>query len=88
MGQQFGQDKGFVEYITRIEEDTVTANTFYVGQARPRTATSAAAWRIKRIVVTGAGTAAAGDTSVSVAWARGDDRFDNIWDNRQSLSYS
>jgi hypothetical protein len=88
MSQMYGQTNGFVEYITRIEEDTVVANTYYVGNARPRTAASAAGWRIKKIVVTGAGTAAAGDTSVSVLWANGDDRFEHIWDNRQSLGYS
>ncbi len=88
MPQMYGQTGGYVEYSTRIEEDTVVANTYYVGNARPRTAASAAAWRIQKIVLTGAGSSAAGDTSVTAFWANGDDRFDNIWDNRQSLSYS
>lgn len=86
--EQFGSDKGYVHYITRVEEDTVVANTYYIGHSRPRTAAATAGWRIMKCVLTGAGSAAAGDTSVTVFWANGDDRFDNVWDNRQSLSYS
>lgn len=84
--EQYGSDKGYVHYISRIEEDTVTENVFYVGVARPRTASSAAAWAIKKITVTETGSPL--KTSVSVLWAGGDDRFAHIFDNRQSLSYS
>lgn len=86
--QQYGMDKGYVEYLTRIEEDTVVANTYYIGKAKPRTSAASAAWQIKKVVITGAGTSAAGDTSVQISWANGDDRFDNVWNSRQSLSYS
>ncbi len=52
----------------------------YVGEASIGTATSSAAWRIKKITYTG--------SSLSITWADGDDNFDNVWDNRASLSYS
>lgn len=48
----------------------------YVGEAQPGTAGSAAAWRIKKIEET------------SVKWADGDTLFNNVWDNRVSLTYS
>lgn len=50
----------------------------YVGTAIPGTATSAASWKIKRIV------AATGVTT----YADGDAFYNNIWDNRASLTYS
>lgn len=50
----------------------------YVGEAAIGTATSAAAWRIKRIDST---------TGIIIQWA-GTGVFDQIWDNRASLSYS
>ena len=59
--------------------DTGTG-TMYVGEALPGTATSAALWRIKKIVTTGA--------DIAITWADGNDYFDNIWTSRASLSYS
>lgn len=63
---------------TRID-DTTTANVSYVGKAPVGSATSSAVWQIKRI-----------DTSSGAitTWADGDAQFNNIWDNRSSLSYS
>lgn len=53
----------------------------YIGYARVMgAATSAAIWRIKRIKVSG--------TTTFIGWADSDDNFDNIWDNRASLTYS
>jgi hypothetical protein len=52
----------------------------YVGDAAVGAATSAAAWRIKRITVSG--------DLATVEWADGNQNFDNIWDNRASLTYS
>lgn len=62
-----------------VRVDTVATVT-YVGEAQPGTASSAAAWRIKRLTETG-------DDAV-LEWADGNAGFDNIWDNRLSLSYS
>jgi hypothetical protein len=50
----------------------------YVGEASIGTATSAAAWRIKKIDNT---------SGVVITWA-GTGVFNQIWDNRASLSYS
>lgn len=53
----------------------------YKGEATAGTATSAASWRISRITT-------ANDGSVTIEWADGNTNFDNIWNNRTSLSYS
>lgn len=66
--------------VTIIDTAT-TADTTYIGEALPGTATSAAAWRIQRI-----STAVA--TNQTFFWADGNADFDNIWDNRAALSYS
>lgn len=68
---------GLAKYAKRMDEasDTVT----YYGEALPGTADSAANWRIYKQTITGAVT----DTK----WADGDSNFDNIWDDRASLSY-
>lgn len=60
--------------------DDVDASTSYIGESSPGTATSLALWRIKKISVSG--------TLTSIQFADGNDRFDNIWDDRVSLSYS
>jgi hypothetical protein len=57
------------------------SNLEYVGWSTPGTATSAAAWRIMRLVYTGSDV-------IRVEWADGDGEFDNVWDDRASLSYS
>jgi len=55
-----------------------TGTVTYLGTAKPGTATSAASWRVKKV------TNASGD----IVWADGDDSYDNVWDDRASLSYS
>lgn len=66
------------EVITKIDE--ALAGTTYVGLAPLGSATSAAAWQIKKIVES------AGVTTIT--FAGGSSVFDKIWDNRASLSYS
>ena len=69
-------------YITKID-DTTTTDMVYIGKAAltgSAVATSSAVWQIKRI-----------DTStlaMDKKWADGNDSFDNIWDNRASLTYN
>ena len=48
----------------------------------PGSSTSSAVWRVKKTVLS--------DTSddVVITWADGNANFDNIWDNRLSLTYS
>jgi hypothetical protein len=54
--------------------------TTYIGYADAGTLTSAATWAIKRIIETG--------NDISITWADGNNSFDNIWDNRLTLTYS
>lgn len=62
-----------------VELDVASATVSYIGEADPSAATSAAAWRVRRITKTG--------DDVSIRWADGDALFDNVWDDRASLSY-
>lgn len=68
-----------VKYARRI--DVVSETVMYKADALPGTADSAAAWRIARIT-----TNAEGD--VTEHWAGGTANFDQVWDDRLSLSYS
>ena len=63
---------------TKIDESDST--TTYVGEAVVGTAGSSAKWRIKKMVKTG--------TVTEILWADGNANYDNVWDNRTSLSYS
>ena len=63
---------------TLIDEASPTVT--YLGFAAPNSLTSLAIWRIQKIVVSG--------TVTSILWADGNNKFDNIWDNRASLSYN
>lgn len=65
-------------YSTRVDEPSSTVT--YVGESHTGTAAAAAGWRIKRMTISG--------TTTNIEWADGDDNFDNIWDDRASLSYS
>ena len=60
-------------------DDTTTINMTYIWEAVIWTATSSALWRIKRLDET---------TGLAVGWADSNANFDNIWDNRVSLTYS
>jgi len=71
-----GNIGGSTNYTTRIE--TVGTLT-YIGNAVIGSATSGALWQIKRLDST---------SGLIKLWADGNDNFDNIWDNRASLSYS
>jgi|GEM_PF-3341645 hypothetical protein len=63
----------------QFDTDSGVSTTFYLGTAATGTATSAASWAIQKI------TTASG---VQMLWADGNSTEDNIWDNRESLSYS
>lgn len=53
----------------------------YIGESSFGTATSTPTWRIFRLSYTGTG-------SFTLDYADGDDLFDNVWDDRASLTYS
>ena len=71
---------------TKIDENSSTEDVYYVGKARPGLASSSAGWQIKRITITDTGSPS--KLSVDVEFADGNPDFDNIYDNRESLSYS
>lgn len=64
---------------TNVQVNSGDSNIQYVGSAAPGTPTSANTWRIQKIDST---------TGTVVTWADGNTNFDNIWDNRESLTYS
>lgn len=55
----------------------------YLGEADPGAATSAAKWRIRKFLYD-SGT----DNVSEINWASGNDKFDKVWDNRTTYSYS
>jgi hypothetical protein len=68
-------------YALRYDQDADPPTVAYMGQATPGTATSAASWRIQKLVF-------GGDGDVTTTWADGNASFDNVWDDRASLTYS
>lgn len=68
---------GGADYNTRLDRPSATLT--YVGKALPGATGSAASWKIFRV-----------DTSsgLVITHADGNANFDNVWDNRASLSYS
>jgi len=66
-----------MNYETRVDEATATVT--YVGKAPLGSETNNAVWQIQKIYVSG--------TETIIEWADSNDRFDNIWDNRASLTY-
>lgn len=63
----------------KTEVDSASSTVTYIGYASPGSAKSSAIWKVKKI-----------DTSsgVEITYADGNGNFDNVWDNRASLSYS
>lgn len=64
-------------YALRLDEASSTIT--YIGEADPGTATSSALWRIKKM------NSASG---LIITWADGNSDFDNVWDDRATLTYS
>lgn len=59
--------------------DEVDTNTTYVGEAVVGTTASEAKWRIRKVFING--------TNTTVLYADGNANWDNVWDDRESLSY-
>ena len=66
-------------WALNVQVDSGDANVTYVGIAVPSTAAGAALWQIKKIDET---------TGTVITWADGNTNFDNVFTNRESLSYS
>ena len=62
-----------------LQLDSAGSGITYIGEAAVGSATSASAWRIKRMTETG--------SDLVIEWADGNAGFDNVWDDRGSLSY-
>lgn len=60
--------------------DVASTTTTYIGNAAFGSATSSPVWQISRVLTSG--------TLTSIQFAGGTDGFNQIWDNRASLTYS
>lgn len=65
--------------LKTILDDYTTTSVTYIGKATTGTATASATWQIQKIDET---------TGMIITWADGDSSFNNIWDNRASLTYA
>ena len=59
--------------------DEIDGTTTYIGMAKAGTGTDEARWQIRRITKTG--------TVTLFEFADSNDRYDNVWDDRVSLTY-
>lgn len=66
-------------YALYIRANSGDSLVEYLGRAPTGSSTAGAVWQIRKIDET---------TGTIITWADGNDSFDNIWDNRESLSYS
>lgn len=66
-------------YAVRMIDDSTDPNITYVGIAAISSPTSSAVWQIKKMDKT---------SGLVITWADGNDNFDNVWDDRESLNYS
>jgi hypothetical protein len=76
MGVSIYANNGTQQVVLLDEQPSVT----YVGYANPNSDTAAPVWRIKRLLTTG--------TVLAVEFADGNPKYDNIWNDRASLTYS
>lgn len=65
--------------IYSIRVDDVSASVTYVGEASLGAPESFPIWRIKKLETIG--------SLFKITWADGNQAFDNIWDDRSSLTY-
>ena len=71
------QTKENVNSAVRVD-DTSTADTVYIGLAPVGSLETLAVWQIKKVATA---------SGMIITWADGDAEFNNIWDNRLSLTY-
>lgn len=68
-----------VDTIYSIRVDDASPTITYVGEASINSSESSAVWRIKKLETIG--------TVFKVTWANGSQAFNNVWDDRLSLTY-
>lgn len=69
------QEKIIGDYSLRVD---ILGNIIYIGKAQTGTSTALPNWQIQKIDKTGV---------VTKLYCDGNANFDNIWDNRTSLTY-
>lgn len=74
-------DGGNDNFTTQVDNVSTSLMT-YIGKAAVGASTASAVWQIQRVDESGT------PITVVIKWADGDDSFNNIWNNRTSLSYS
>jgi hypothetical protein len=60
-------------------DDTSTVDVVYLGYSEVGAVDADPVWKIKKIVTT---------NGADITFADGDDNYDNVWDDRVSLTYS
>lgn len=68
-----------VKYTTNLDQASPTV--MYIGNAVAGTSTASSSWRVKKLTFDVNG-------GFVMQWADGDTSFNNVWNNRASLSYS
>jgi len=81
MGKALRAEDINVIYTLELDYDS-SNNLIYLGSAKSGTATSSALWRIKKL------TYDSSNNLTNIQLADGNDDFDNVYDDRASLSYS
>ena len=71
-------DSSDTTYAIRVDDASSTVT--YVGEASIRSPEAAPVWRIKKLETVG--------SVLSITWADGNMSFDNVWNDRATLSYS
>lgn len=61
---------------------TATDNVEFIGEAAPGSSKASAAWRIRKLTYN------TDNNIIDIQFADGDVKFNNIWDDRESLAYS
>ena len=72
----------FIKNISYVASGNGAGKEEYVGYAEPGSADASAVWQIQKLVYD------SNNKISTVRYADGDLKFNNIWDNRASLSYS
>lgn len=65
-------------YTKRFEE--ASAGVYYLGEAVLGSAEGSAVWRLQKITEVG--------SLLTIIWADGNSNFDNVWNDRATLTYS
>ncbi len=65
--------------LVAIKVDQPSSTIIYVGEAAIASLASEAVWRIKKIDTT---------SGVIITWADGDSQFDNVWNDRTTITYT